>query len=154
MIEIDIPGRGLYTLHHAAFDVNGTLAVGGELVEGAAPLLARLGQQLEIHMLTADTHGRQHLIDQALDMEARIITEGAEEKAAIVRALGAAGVVAIGNGANDAAMFAEAALAIAVLGDEGLAVEALQAADVVVKRIHDAANLLLLPDRLVATLRR
>jgi len=62
-------------------------------------------------------------------------------------------VVAIGNGANDAAMLQEAALGIAVLGPEGLAAEALLAADVVVASIEDALDLLLRPHRLVATLR-
>jgi soluble P-type ATPase len=51
-------------------------------------------------------------------------------------------------------MLSSAALGIAVLGPEGLAVEALRAAHVVVARIEDALDLLLHPQRLVATLRR
>ena len=43
-----------------------------------------------------------------------------EEKRTHVRALGSSTVVAIGNGANDVPMLDEAALAIAVLGREGL----------------------------------
>jgi soluble P-type ATPase len=154
MIEIEVPGRGLYALRHAAFDVNGTLATDGNLIEGVFELLRLLRDQLDVHLLTADTHGRQHLLDAQLGTTARIITQGAAEKAAFVHELGAEHVVAIGNGANDAPMFKEAALAIAVLGEEGLAVEALQAADVVVRRVHDALNLLLMPDRLRASLRR
>ena len=50
-------------------------------------------------------------------------------------------------------MLQEAALGIAVLGPEGLAAEALLAADVVVASIEDALDLLLRPHRLVATLR-
>lgn len=68
--------------------------------------------------------------------------------------LGAGQVVAIANGANAAQMLSAAALGIAGLGQEGLAVEALQAADLVVGRIDDALDLLLHPQRLVATLRR
>ena len=68
--------------------------------------------------------------------------------------LGAERVVAIGNGANDAEMLAAAALGIAVLGPEGLATATLRAVDVVVGRIEDALDLLLQPQRLVATLRR
>jgi len=41
-----------------------------------------------------------------------------------------------------------------VLGPEGLAPTALQAAGVVVGRIEDALDLLLRPQRLIATLRR
>lgn len=63
------------------------------------------------------------------------------------------GVAAVGNGANDAAMLREAALGIAVLGPEGLAAEALLAADVLVRDVRDALDLLLQPERLVATWR-
>lgn len=51
-------------------------------------------------------------------------------------------------------MLAAAALGIAVLGPEGLATEALQAADLVVGQVEDALDLLLHPTRLLATLRR
>jgi soluble P-type ATPase len=47
----------------------------------------------------------------------------------------------------------EAALGIAVLGDEGLSVSAMQNADLVVKNISDALDLFLKPKRLTATLR-
>lgn len=154
MIQIDIPNRGQYTIRHIVFDVNGTLATGGELIDGVAQLLNELRQHVEIHMLTADTHGRQQSIDAQLGLAARIITQGAMEKAEIVLELGAETVIAIGNGANDAEMFKAAALSVAVLGDEGLAVDTFLQADVVVKHIHDAINLLLHPDRLRATLRR
>jgi soluble P-type ATPase len=71
-----------------------------------------------------------------------------------VEQLGTEQVVAIGNGANDAQMLSAAALGIAILGREGLASEALQAADLVVGGIEDALDLLLHPPRLIATLRR
>jgi hypothetical protein len=51
-------------------------------------------------------------------------------------------------------MLERAALGIAVLGPEGLALSCLQAADVVVPDILAALDLLLFPRRLVATLRR
>jgi soluble P-type ATPase len=51
-------------------------------------------------------------------------------------------------------MLEAAALGIAVLGDEGLATEALQAADVVAGSIVQALDLLIRPARLVATHRR
>jgi soluble P-type ATPase len=51
-------------------------------------------------------------------------------------------------------MLREAALGIAVLGPEGLALDALQSADMVVPDIHAALSLLQDPRRLVATLRK
>ena len=78
----------------------------------------------------------------------------AQQKAFFVRELGPETVVAVGNGANDAAMLGEAAIGIAVLGPEGLALDALLAADVIVPNILAALDLLQDPSRLVATLRK
>jgi soluble P-type ATPase len=68
--------------------------------------------------------------------------------------LGADQVIAIGNGSNDAAMLREAAVGIAVLGPEGLALDALLAADVAAPDILTALDLLRDPARLIATLRK
>ena len=156
MIEIEIPGRGTYRLRHLVLDVNGTIAVEGQLVEGVAGRVAELRRSIEVHMLTADTRGRQQAIDAQLGMQAARITpqDEAAQKASFVRELGGETVCAVGNGANDALMLREAKLAIAVLGAEGLAVETLNAADVVVPHVNAALDLLLNPLRLVATLRR
>jgi P-type E1-E2 ATPase len=156
MLEIVVPGRTTYRLHHLVLDVNGTVAVDGRLVEGVARRLAELRHSLEVYMLTADTRGRQQAIDAQLGMKAaRIAPQNeAAQKASFVRELGDEGVCAVGNGANDAQMLREADLAIAVLGPEGLAVETMNAADVVVPCVNDALDLLLRPLRLVATLRR
>jgi soluble P-type ATPase len=62
-------------------------------------------------------------------------------------------VVAVGNGRNDRLMLEAAALGIAVIGDEGLAADAMQACDIVVRHIADALALLEDPRRLIATLR-
>jgi soluble P-type ATPase len=50
-------------------DVNGTLAVDGILIDGLAKRLTSLRDRLEIHMLTADTHGRQAAIDELLKLK-------------------------------------------------------------------------------------
>ena len=156
MIEIETPGRDTLRLEHLVLDVNGTIVVDGQLVEGVARRLAELRRSIEVHMLTADTRGRQQAIDAQLRIEAARIAAGDEaaQKAAFVQRLGGESVCAVGNGANDAEMLREAKLAIAVLGDEGLAVEALDGADVVVPHVNVALDLLLNPLRLVATLRR
>jgi P-type E1-E2 ATPase len=156
MIEIDVPGRGVYCIAHLVLDVNGTIVVAGELVEGVKPRVDELRDLLEVYMLTADTRGRQGAIDEALGFEGtRIAPQGeTAQKATFVQDLGGDNVCAIGNGANDAHMLSEAGLAIAVLGGEGLALETLNAADVVAPHINAALDLLLNPLRLVATLRR
>ena len=100
---------------------------------------------------------KQDAIDTELGLQGvrlRAKASEAEQKADFVSGLGPAGVVAIGNGANDVLMLREAALGIAVLGKEGLSVAAFQNADLVVADILDALDVLLHPKRLVATLRR
>lgn len=156
MIELTIPGRGTLQLEHLVCDVNGTLARDGQLLDRLARPLTRLRDRLSLHLLTADTYGRQAAIDQLLGVTAVRLQPGGEarQKGDYVRALGAATVVAIGQGANDAEMLAEAAIGIVVLGEEGLAVEALVRADLVMTNIYEALNLLEFPARLVASLRR
>jgi P-type E1-E2 ATPase len=156
MIKIDIPGRGRLELEHLVMDVNGTIASDGSLLEGTAELIAELGKHLEVHLVTADTHGSQSEIDRQLGLTAIRVPAAnqAEAKLEYVRRLGVAGVAAVGNGANDARMLAQAALGIAVLGREGAASETLSQAAVVVIDIRDALGLLLHPKRLIATLRR
>ncbi len=156
MIELNIPGRELLQLEHLVCDVNGTLAVDGQLLDGLARNLNRLRDRLNLHLLTADTHGRQEIIDHQLGIQAVCLQPGDEagQKAHYVRQLGSERVVAIGQGANDVAMLDQAALSICVLGQEGTAVEALLAADIVVPDIFSALELFEKPVRIVATLRK
>jgi len=156
MIELNIPGRGTLQLEHLVCDVNGTLALDGALPEGLARQLRGLRDRLEIHLLTADTHGRQAQIDRQLGLTAVRIQPGdeAEQKAAHVARLGAERVAAVGQGANDAAMLKAAGLGICVLSREGTAVEALLAADLVAPDIFAALELLEKPLRIVASLRK
>jgi soluble P-type ATPase len=154
MITIDIPGRGKLELEHLVLDVNGTIACDGALIPGVKERLAVLDEYVDVHLLTADTHGQQAAIDAELGLTATIIQHGTMEKGAYVLALGADHVAVVGNGANDAAMFNAAALRIAVLGPEGMAAALLANADVLVRDINDGLDLLLRPNRLVATLRR
>jgi P-type E1-E2 ATPase len=155
MIELNIPGCGLLSLKHRVTDVNGTLAVDGILIDGLAKRIANLSDRLEIHLLTADTHGKQTTIDQQLNLTAVRIQPGNEssQKAEYVRKLGAKTVAAIGQGANDAKMLKAAALGLCVLSQEGAARAALMSADLIVPDIFTAFDLLDKPLRIVASLR-
>jgi len=159
-MELTTPGRGAYHLAHLVLDVNGTVAAGGQLIDNVRERLQALREDgLRVHWITADTRGLQAALDESMGWPAVRITvdqhQGeAEQKAAFVRNLGPQTVVAVGNGANDAAMLGEAAIGVAVLGPEGLAREALLAADLVAPDILAALDLLQDPSRLIATLRR
>lgn len=162
MIHIVIPGRASLTLRHLVSDLNGTLALDGALLEGVAERLAQLGGSLAVHILTAGTHSglerAQAGLAQAFGVAGapaprweRVAT-GADKLRYVV-ALGAAEVVALGNGANDEPMLRAAGLSIAVLGGEGAYRDTLAAAEVATRSPLDALDLLLHPQRLVATLR-
>ncbi|SRR6266508_6336785 len=112
MIELNIPGLGDYNLEHLVMDVIGTLALDGQLIDGVAEKIASLRDQFTVHLLTADTHGRQATIDQQLGLTAMRIMPGGEamQKAEYVRKLGSEHVAAIGQGANDAEMLTVHAL--------------------------------------------
>jgi P-type E1-E2 ATPase len=143
-------------LEHLVLDLNGTVALDGEMIPGVDDRVVILSDHLAVHLATADTHGNAEGISLRLGGQLACVEPGYEatQKQALVERLGKGQVVAIGNGANDARTLSAAALGIAVLGREGLAVETLRSADLVVGRIEDALDLLLHPQRLVATLRR
>ena len=134
-------------------DLNGTLTNRGELIDGVAERLARLGAQLEVHVLSADTFGTLPAATAELGARVHTISSG-DDKARHVLELGADRCAAIGNGANDVAMLDAAALGIAVVGPEGAAASAVRDADIVCASILDALDLLLDERALVATLRR
>ena len=156
MIELNIPGRGILLLEHLVLDVNGTLAVDGQLNAEVEKHIDILRKYLEIHLITADTHGKQQTIDEQLNLKAVRLDPGDEagQKAGFVRKLGSLKTAAIGQGANDAKMLKEAALGICVGSKEGTSTETILASDLYVQDIINAFELLEKPQRLVATLRK
>ena len=159
MITCKIPGRDTIEIRHLVCDVNGTLALDGRLIRGVKESLEQLSNQIEIHLVTADTLGKQSEIDATLSgitLRTFVIQPDneAEQKLEYVRKLGNMYVAAIGQGSNDRLMLKEAALGICVLSGEGTAVETLLAANILVLDILSALQLLLTTNRLKATLRQ
>jgi len=152
VLVVDIPGRGELRLEHAVLDVNGTITARGDLVAGVPERLAALAGTLEVRLLSADTFGTLETVAADLGARAERVESGAD-KVRIVEGLGTERCVAIGNGANDAAMLEASALGIAVVGPEGAAAAAVHAADVVCASIVVALDLLLDTRALIATLR-
>lgn len=155
VINVDIPGRGTLQLETLVLDFNGTLACDGKLLDGVEERLNELSRSLSIHILTADTFGHCREACRNLRVSVHVLQQdrGGPEKESWVASLGAQHTVAIGNGANDVMMLEYAELGIAVLGPEGASTRALLKADIAVRHIQDALDLLLHPQRLVATLR-
>lgn len=155
MLEVDIPGFGRVRLEHLVSDYTGTLSVDGRLLPGIGDLLNEVAASLKVHVVTADTFGRARSELEGVHCRLHILTGRGEDmqKEAYVRALGAEGVIALGNGNNDRQMLRTARIGIAVCLREGCSVAALTEADIAVTSPVDALELLLHTDRLKATLR-
>lgn len=155
MLKVGVPGFADLRLAHLVLDFNGTLAIDGRLLGGVKTRLNRLAASLAVHVITADTFGKARASLRGVECSLEILKHGGGDrsKLALVRRLGAGRVACIGNGRNDRLMLRAAALGIATVQGEGAALEAVQAAAIVVADVRAALDLLLEPRRLVATLR-
>lgn len=155
MLHLAIPGRPSLALANLVLDYNGTLAVDGQPIPGVMNRLGRLAETLHIHVLTADTFGTAtaHCAGTFLTLHIIPTEDQANAKLRYVERLGTDACIAIGNGRNDHLMLEASVLGIAVMQAEGASPTSLAAADVAFGSILDALDALLLPKRLVATLR-
>jgi soluble P-type ATPase len=155
MMRIDIPGWGNIDIENIVVDLNGTVATDGKVPLEVKEKINSLSGQAKIYVLTADTQGTADR--EISDTNAELIKVREEDskqgKLDFLRTLDLEMTVAIGNGSNDQLILKEAALGIAVLGDEGVSGSAVKNADIIVKNIQNALDLLLKPKRLIATLR-
>ena len=155
MYSVDIPGFGEVKVEVLVSDFTGTLSVDGALLPGVEDRLNRISEFMQVQILTADTFGKAREALEKVNCTINILT-GADhdlKKEAQVKELGPEKVVALGNGNNDRKMLAAARVGIAVAEGEGCAVEAIVAANILVRSAVDGLDLLLNPKRLKATLR-
>ncbi len=155
MLQINIPGFATLQIKHLVLDFNGTLACDGNLLPQITEKLTLLSEQINIDIITADTHGSAARQLENCPVNLIIIPQAEQDQAKLnhVEQCKPHSVVAIGNGHNDHLMLKSAALGIAVMQQEGAAVCSLQAADILIPDILSALDLLLKPKRLIATLR-
>jgi soluble P-type ATPase len=157
MLALSVLGVGLLVFRHLLLDLNGTISTDGVVLDSTRERILELSQRLDTCLATCDTRGSGALIAEDLGVAVHRIGESrfgeAEEKERIAQELNPEECVAIGNGSSDVLMLKACRLGIAVLGPEGLAVAAANAADILVRRIDDALDLLLSEKRLAATLR-
>lgn len=155
MLELSIPGFGELNIKHVVCDFNGTIAVDGSLIDGLEPHLKIMAKRFKLHIVTGDTHGTAKLSLEGIPCELVILAADDQglAKQNYVLQLDSDHVVAIGNGRNDQQMLQAAKVGIAVLGEEGLAIAAVSAAQIIVPDIFSAFALLEDPERLLATLR-
>jgi soluble P-type ATPase len=155
MINIGIPGWENMEIENMVLDLNGTIATDGKIPLEVKGKINSLSEMVKVYILTADTQGTAS--EEISDMKAELLKvseeDSAEVKLRVLKSLAPEKTVVIGNGNNDHLILREAALGIAVLGDEGMSVSTMKNADVIVKNISDALDLFLKSKRLIATLR-
>ncbi len=156
MIQMDIPGWGKLKLKNLVLDFNGTIAKDGKLIEGVEPLLRQINDcGIALYIITADTNGTVKKECSELPAEVLVYKniDVATNKMKLVQQLGAEHTATIGNGRNDAKMFKESVLSIAVIGKEGTCTATAMQADILVTDILNALELFTHINRLKATLR-
>jgi soluble P-type ATPase len=151
---IAVPGWGSVELGNLVLDLNGTLTESGDFIPGVVDYLERLrAKGFKVYVLSADTRGvLQQTFELSPDIEA-VVTETAEDKKRFVESIGAETTVCVGNGNIDVEMFKVARLSICTVQAEGAATKAVLHANIVVTHISHALEILLDPDKLIATLR-
>jgi len=155
MIDVTVPGWGELSVEYLMVDFNGTVAVDGKLKKEVRDAIDKISRYVKVFIITADSYDSVDAELGASSVTFIKVNKNAsgEEKAKVVRELGPEKIVAIGNGANDAAMLKEAALGIAVMGDEGCSTALIKEADIMVSDVVKAFGLILHPERILATLR-
>lgn len=155
MISLNIPGFGKLEIENLVLDYNGTLALDGNLLPGVGRILKELSDDVQIHVLTADTLGQCEMELSGLPVTIHIINGSPEDKAKLdyVQMLGTDRCACIGNGRNDMLMLKESSLGIIISGAECMSMKAARSADLVATDIIGALGLFTHPVRMLTTLR-
>ena len=154
-MHIEIPGYKSLDLKYLLLDYNGTIALDGHLSAAVRKLICALSEEMEIFVLTADTHGTAaaECNDLPLTLKTFPTDSAMDSKLEILKELGSDNCCAVGNGRNDILMCTDAALSICIMGEEGCCSKLIEHTHITVKSIDNALELLLKPKRLIATLR-
>lgn len=152
---IEIPGYKNLELKYLLLDYNGTIALDGHMQESVKALIRELAKEMEIFVLTADTHGTAASECAGLPLSLKTFpTDSAmHSKLEILNSLDSSVCCTIGNGRNDILMCQNAALSICIMEEEGCCSKLIEHTHVTAKSIENALELLLKPKRLIATLR-
>jgi soluble P-type ATPase len=154
MIILQRPGRNPLEIEFILLNFEGTLATDRRIHPKAKDKLNLLSKRTNIYILTK---GEQEAIRETLKkVKAEVVYfkegEVSQGKLDLLRQLGAAKSVAIGNGVDDVPMIEEAGLGICIIDVEGASGEAIKKADVVFTNILDALDFFLKPMRHKAVL--
>lgn len=153
-MKINVPGSGLYDLRTLVLDLNGTIALNGKLVPGVKQRIQKIKSLgLDVYIFTGDTRGTG--LKTAKILGVNLVKAGtASEKLSALKKIKPINCVTIGNGAIDDKFLKYSRLGIAVLQSEGVHVNALMAADILMPSINDALDILINKTTFISTLRK
>jgi soluble P-type ATPase len=158
-ITLKIPGFGDRHIKTLLADYDGTLSCKGEVSEQIKERLLRLARAVEIHILTADRKAKSNDCFGRLPVHVHVLSEEDQDvqKRDSLKGFAAANVAVFGNGNNDRLLMqivkVNGGLCVAVNNGEGCSIEALLNAHLLVQGAIEALDVLLDPERFVATLR-
>lgn len=149
-----IPGQGDLEIKTIILDLNGTLSVGGVVPEGVKTRLDTLKELgLQIIFFTGNTRNDADELAAGLGIEWRL-AKNAQDKKQLALELEPESCASIGNGLIDLELMKAVGLRIVTLQAEGVHVQTLLHADIVIPTINDALDLFIDEQRLIATLRK
>ncbi|WP_287582993.1 HAD hydrolase family protein [Candidatus Borrarchaeum sp.] len=157
MIVIEIPGMEKIMIQQIICDLNGTLAMTGQISNEVKAKLKMLKNKVRVIIASSDSRGNLKEIGEELGVDTyhlKLEQPEDEEKKELILQLGVENTAAIGNGVNDNKMLEEAKISIAVIGREGAAFKTINVADILVTDPAYALDLFLDTNKLRSTLRR
>ena len=154
-MKIEIPGYKELELKYLLLDYNGTIATDGTIPDSVRERLNKVAEDLEIYVLTADTHGTAAKQCEGLKVTLKTFPVGnaADYKEQVAEELGGETCICMGNGRNDMKMFEKSVFSVAIMGTEGMYAGLLSKADICVTSIENGLDLLLYPKRIIADMR-
>ncbi len=153
-MKFQIPGVGELEIKTIILDLNGTLSVGGQLVEGVHERINKL-KELGYRIIFFTGNTRNDADDLAAELGIDwTLAKNAAEKAANAQNYDPETAASIGNGRIDLELMKTVKLGIVTLQAEGVHVDTLQVCDIIIPTINDALDLFIDESRLIATLRK
>lgn len=150
----DIPGEGQLNIETIILDLNGTLSVAGKIPEGVKERIVQLKVKgFKVLFFTGNTRNDADELAAQLGIEWRL-AKNAEDKKNLALELHPENCVSIGNGLIDLELMKTVRLRIVTVQAEGVHVQTMLNADIIIPTITDALDLFIDEQRLIATLRK
>jgi soluble P-type ATPase len=153
--NVNIKNTENIEIKNVILDFNGTIAIDGKIIDGVINRINMLSEYIMFYVVTADTYGtvEKELTGANCQLIKLSSSNEYQNKLDVLMHLGEKNTVCIGNGYNDRAILKQAVLGIAIIQQEGAAMQTLLAADMVCNNILDALSCLSDPNKIIATLR-